>query len=77
MGLDPDAEGVTQGDNAIAYWGVQNADEALRRLLELGASRRSDVQEVGAKIRTATVVDPFGNVLGIIENPHFRIESER
>jgi hypothetical protein len=27
---------------------------------------------VGGGIRTATVFDPFGNVLGVIENPHFK-----
>ena len=25
----------------------------------------------GEGIRVATVIDPFGNVVGIIENPHF------
>jgi hypothetical protein len=29
------------------------------------------VREVGGGIRVATVKDPFGNVLGIIQNPHF------
>lgn len=76
LGLDPDTEGVSQGDNSVAYWGVRDADDALRRLLEIGAQKRGEVQEVGEGIRTATVVDPFGNVLGIIENPHFKIESE-
>jgi predicted enzyme related to lactoylglutathione lyase len=75
LGLDPDVENVTPGNNAVAYWGVENADEALSRLLDLGASKNSDVQEVGESIRVATVVDPFGNVLGIIENPHFKIEG--
>jgi hypothetical protein len=31
------------------------------------------VQEVGEGIRVATVFDPFGNIFGIIENPHFRL----
>ena len=29
------------------------------------------MREVGGGIKVATVFDPFGNVLGIIENPHF------
>jgi hypothetical protein len=29
------------------------------------------VHEVGGGIRVATVTDPFGNVIGLIENPHF------
>jgi hypothetical protein len=30
---------------------------------------------VGEGIRVATVLDPFGNVFGVIENPHFAIED--
>jgi hypothetical protein len=43
-------------------------------LLELGATSHEPVQDVGEGIKVATVKDPFGNVLGIIENPHFKIE---
>ncbi len=31
---------------------------------------------VGGGIKVVSVIDPFGNVLGIIENPLFRIEVE-
>ena len=33
------------------------------------------VQDVGESIRVASVLDPSGNVFGIIENPHFSLES--
>jgi predicted enzyme related to lactoylglutathione lyase len=74
LGLDPDAA-TTPGRNggAVAYWGVNNAEESLRRLVSLGATERSAVQEVGEGIRVATVLDPFGNIFGIIENPHFKL----
>ena len=32
-----------------------------------------DLQDVGGGIRVASVLDPFGNAFGIIENPHFRL----
>jgi uncharacterized glyoxalase superfamily protein PhnB len=57
----------------VAYWGVASAEAAFRRLLDLGATERSAVQEVGEGIRVATVFDPFGNIFGIIENPHFKL----
>lgn len=57
-----------------AYWGVDDAEEALGRLLELGAAEHSGVQDVGDGIRLATVLDPHGNVFGVIENPHFALE---
>ena len=34
---------------------------------------RTDVTDVGDGIRTADVLDPWGNVLGIIQNPHFKL----
>lgn len=75
LGLDPDMEGVSTGDNVIAYWGVEDAKAEYTRVLELGAKNHSNVCEVGGGILVATVTDPFGNVFGIIENPHFRIET--
>jgi predicted enzyme related to lactoylglutathione lyase len=57
--------------NSVVYWGVPDAETELARLLELGATPRSDIQEVGEGIKVADVLDPFGNVLGIIENPSF------
>jgi predicted enzyme related to lactoylglutathione lyase len=71
LGLNPDMSGVTFGSNAIAYWGVSDAKETYKRLLELGAKKHQDVMDVGEGILVGTVLDPFGNVFGVIENPHF------
>jgi predicted enzyme related to lactoylglutathione lyase len=75
LGLDPDAADLAAGAGPLAYWGVADADAALARLLELGAKPHRAVQDVGEGIRVASVVDPFGNVVGIIENPHFELEA--
>lgn len=75
LGLDPDGENVTKGNNAITYWGVANIENALEKLLEAGAETESEIMEVGGGVKVATVKDPFKNVLGIIENPHFKIEN--
>jgi predicted enzyme related to lactoylglutathione lyase len=76
LGLDPDATGTPGGKGGhVAYWGVTNAQESLRRLVSLGANERTAVQEVGEGIRVATVFDPFGNIFGIIENPHFKLPA--
>jgi hypothetical protein len=32
---------------------------------------------VGGGICVATVTDPFGNIFGIIENPHFKAVNEQ
>jgi ketosteroid isomerase-like protein/predicted enzyme related to lactoylglutathione lyase len=73
LGLQPQEGHERSGaGGVVAYWGVPEADLAVARLLELGATLHSGVQEVGGGIRVATVLDPFGNVLGLVENPHFR-----
>ncbi len=76
LGLMPaegaDAPGV--GGTRV-YWGVADASAALARLVDAGATVRDDVQDVGGGIIVATVTDPFGNVLSVIENPHFDASS--
>lgn len=47
-------------------------DGVYARLLELGATPRSEIADVGEGIRIADLLDPFGNVLGIIDNPNFK-----
>jgi len=72
LGLQPDEEPPrSKGDAHVAYWGVDDAESALARLLELGAVANEAIQDVGGGIKVASVKDPFGNVFGIIENPHF------
>ncbi|MDX6613784.1 MAG: hypothetical protein QOD75_2970 [Blastocatellia bacterium] len=73
LGLHPDdGTGAGKGEGVVAYWGVENAELAWQRVLELGAVKHEDLQEVGEGIKVATVKDPFGNLFGIIENPHFK-----
>lgn len=55
----------------VAYWGVDHVETAWARMIALGAAPLSPVQDVGGDIKVAIVADPFGNALGLIENPHF------
>ena len=72
LGLQPlEPNDTLVGSGVVAYWGVEDADEALGRLLEMGATGQGDVQDVGGGIRIATILDLDGNTFGIIENPHF------
>ena len=75
LGLDPDGSGVSVGNNAVAYWGVTDIDAVYSRLIERGARPRSPVKDVGGDIKVAAVADPFGNVIGLIENPHFSLKK--
>jgi predicted enzyme related to lactoylglutathione lyase len=74
LGLVPEPKAGSKRDAAgVAYWGVDDIKASCKRLLELGATSVSDVQDVGGGILVAEVRDPFGNVLGIIYNPHFKV----
>lgn len=74
LGLDPDTSVSKPGaGGSLAYWGVEDAGRALQHLLDLGAREHRPLQDVGGGIRVASVLDPFGNAFGIIENPHFRL----
>ncbi len=71
LGLDPSltpAEGST-----ITYWGVADVAAVHAHFLTLGAIAHSPITDVGDGIRVAAIRDPFGNVVGLIENPHFKI----
>jgi len=75
LGLDPDLSLSAGLGGVVVYWGVADANAALKRLLSLGATERTNIQDVGEGIRVATILDPFGNVFGVIENPHFKIPT--
>jgi predicted enzyme related to lactoylglutathione lyase len=76
LGLDPDMSGVSRGNNGVAYSGTEDAGAEMRRLIELGAEEHKGVQDVGGGIRVGVVKDPFGNLVGIIENPNIKIEID-
>ena len=75
LGLDPDCSRAPGAAGGLGYWGVDDAAKALARLVEHGAVTVSEVREVGGGIKVATVRDPFGNHIGIIQNPHFPNEA--
>ncbi len=52
---------------------MPDCDAACDRLIGAGAGARNPVRGVGGGIRVASVTDPAGNVVGIIENPHFAL----
>ena len=69
LGLVPDGRPGAEG--VQVYWGVADVAAEVERIVGLGATLHEAVRDVGDGIRVATVRDPFGNVFGLIENPHF------
>jgi predicted enzyme related to lactoylglutathione lyase len=68
----PGGPAATPG-GAITYWHVDDLQGAVERLLAMGAREHEKITERGAGTGfvTASVIDPFGNVLGVMSNPHY------
>ena len=73
LGLLP-AEDNGKQDNMITYWGVEDIHVEYDRLISLGAEEHEVPTNYGGELMVASVHDPWGNVIGIIYNPDFRLD---
>jgi hypothetical protein len=71
LGLHPRTRRTRRRGGRRLVLGRRADDGGVAALMSLGATAASAPQDVGEGIQVATVRDPFGNLLGIIENPHF------
>ncbi|MDN5918382.1 MAG: VOC family protein [Pseudonocardia sp.] len=62
-------------DGAVTVaWHVDDIGATVETLLAMGATEHQPITEqggAGSGFVTASVVDPFGNVLGVMHNPHY------
>ncbi len=63
------ASGKTGG--TVAFWHVDDINKTFEKLIEMGATEYEKITEREDGFVTASVVDPFGNILGIMHNPHY------
>jgi predicted enzyme related to lactoylglutathione lyase len=56
---------------AVTYWAVDDVQVAFDRLIAHGATVHDKPTERGPGFITASVVDPFGNILGVMYNQHY------
>lgn len=75
LGIHPGGEPGPGG--VLAYWGTPDIHAELARVTAFGASVVEGVQDVGDGILVATIADPFGNEVGLIQNPHFDLKAVR
>lgn len=74
LGLDPDGYMENQPNaNSVAYWGTDHIQETFDRLIQLGATQIEAPTNVGGEIMVSTVADPWGNRIGLIYNPEFKL----
>jgi catechol 2,3-dioxygenase-like lactoylglutathione lyase family enzyme len=65
VGPEPRPEGV------VVYLHVDDVPAAYDRLLSMGAKPHEAPRDFGEGFIGASVIDPFGNILGLEYNPHF------
>lgn len=74
LGLDPDpGTGKAGADGGVAYWRTTHVADTVKHFIDCGAELKSDVKDVGGGIKVAIVADPFGNLIGLIENPQAQL----
>jgi catechol 2,3-dioxygenase-like lactoylglutathione lyase family enzyme len=61
----------------VVRWHTEDIEGTVARLLELGASEFEAITEREGGFLTASVLDPFGNILGLIYSPHYREVAAR
>lgn len=68
VGLDPNGQrkGMT---GPIAYWHVDDIENTLQSLVDAGATADQPVRDVGGGKLIATVTDPDGNTIGLLQPP--------
>ncbi|PWC04608.1 VOC family protein [Mycetocola zhujimingii] len=62
---------ITDPGGAVVFWHVDDVEQALNRLFARGATEHEPITTREAGFVTASVVDPFGNILGVMYNPHY------
>lgn len=65
------ANAGTEPGGAVVFWHVDDIDATLEKAKAMGAKEYEPLTPREAGFFTASVVDPFGNILGLMYNPHF------
>ncbi|MFF4625451.1 VOC family protein [Nonomuraea jabiensis] len=67
VGLVPGGgpQGMT---SPVAYWHVQDLEAKLAEVIAAGATMKEPLHDVGGGRLVATVTDPDGNVLGLLQD---------
>ncbi|MBN2664131.1 MAG: hypothetical protein JXR68_10820 [Bacteroidales bacterium] len=74
LGLLPEEKPITDKTNSVVtYWGVEDINFSYDFMLKNGAIEVEKPTNVGGELMTASVKDPWGNEIGIIYNPHFKV----
>ncbi|TDD08439.1 VOC family protein [Nonomuraea deserti] len=71
LAMTPDPGRIGGPAGAVAFWHVDDVPAALERLVAMGAKEHDAPHDRGEGFITASVIDPWGNLLGLMYNPHY------
>lgn len=61
----------TTASGAVIYWHVTEVDVTLEKLLAMGTQELEAPRDRGSGFITAAAIDTLGNIVGIVDNPHY------
>lgn len=74
LGLQPTKSKIDINDaNSVTYWGVESIEDTYLECLTKGAKEHEKPTNVGGDLIVASVIDPWGNIIGLIYNPYFKL----
>lgn len=68
--------GTAEPSGAVMHWHVDDLDGTLEKLQAMGATLHQPRIDRTQGFANASVVDPFGNVLGVMYNPHWKAMAD-
>lgn len=77
LGLLPEEHPTTdKAESVLTYWGVDEINKVYNHLIKLGATENEKPTNVGGDLMVANVKDPWGNLVGLIYNPYFKLPEK-
>jgi len=74
LGLMPEDKPTTDKvESTVAYWGVEDINDVYQHFISLGATVDQEPTNVGGETEVASVRDSWGNIIGLIYNPEFKL----
>lgn len=75
LGVQPDEtpSAIEKVESVNTFWGVNDIEAEYRHFLDCGATEVEKPMNVGGEIVVATLKDPWGNIIGLIYNPEFKL----
>jgi lactoylglutathione lyase len=74
LGLLPEENPTTEKtESVLSYWGIDDIEKEYVHLIGIGATEHEKPNNVGGDLMVAAVKDPWGNIIGLIYNPSFKL----